>query len=1249
MRRLPTLLALGVVLALLAALLAMPPIGATAHPATDAPGTVAPGAGPATGVDSAETDPTGADSTGTDRRIVPLSSTNDEPGLRPDVDVTGAGVTVAVIDTGIDTSHPDLEDRVVDRVDLVGDGEAVDGAGGGATDESEYSVIDGSGHGTHVASVLAGTGAASDGQYTGVAPEASIVDVRALDEHGSGHAETLVDGIEYAVEEAEVDVIALSLGYRGEGSEAIAEAVRWANDQGIVVVASAGNVGDARSISTPGQTPGAITVGAVDDEGSIAPYSSRGPTIGGALKPDLVAPGASVPGARAAGIGNAIDDDGYYRTRSGTSAAAPQVAGTVALLLETDPTLTSDEIRARLTSTARPTEAHAYEQGSGVLQIERALDPDVVADDATVDFGVLDDDERRTIVFENHDDRTHEITLESELRNVDTDAEVGDHLSVNRSDLSLAPGDRAAVELSVDGNATLGAHAGALRYEVDGTPRSVAIGFVRGGVVTVEKRPLSDDGRVDGDDLQVFAEDGTHEQVMSFEDGTASFVATGGPYVLWSWGTDEESGALVLLSKRITATESTRVVLDEADTVPFGVDTSALVERYGPLANVSVTASMVAPFGDDTNWFARPVENADSREIRVSPDPEQTVAATYVLVPAHDRDAPLDTADVFQLGHAATGIEGPETATVEPWQLDTVVRAYPRTTVDRTYRVRDRIDLDGVWNYRPQQWFDLGPRTAQRIHRFPADATYDRIVDGDGWRFERTERGEGALRAATVLDHPLHGTVDVRAEDGVVSASAVPFADSAGSRVATGNGTISVLVDGDRVAREWIEHDGGTIDDVAVGSERVAVRLEGENPDGVLSTRTLTEVVLDADGGVQENPAAIDGLQIREADATGAVEPGTATVEVGVATPGRVVGTSIWYAYGQPDSPPWVDPAGWNRAETSRDDGRLLGSFDVEPAAEPVSVAAELPTFDGTTTRTMTVNAFHAGSAPDTSTRLIEGQLLDAAGEQAINDTVVAEPVEDPSVPTWRRDPGEPITAQTDDRGRFELDVPKGERYDLRYERGEATDRPAVLALDRITVDDEDVTYDRTLPAGTRFVPNVTDERGEPVSNATVRLEHRSGNASVERTLETHGNGTIVGPTGPGLLLGDEISYTVEPPADGPYTEQSHSGTLDMTGDRIDEPVVLETTPPAATLEANLRGLYENMTLRLDAGESDVPAGVAEYRWDLRGDGTVDEVTDDPIVRFQPEAGHIEPTVTVVDDAGKRDSASVSVRVVERD
>ncbi len=273
---------------------------------------------------------------------------------------TGKGVKVCVIDTGVDATHPDLNgNKVVAWVDYV---------------NGRTTPYDDHGHGTHVSSTIAGTGAASNGQYKGVAYNASLMVAKVLNAQGSGSDTNIIKGIDWAVQNG-AQVISMSLGSTSH-DQALDDAVANAVSKGVTVVVAAGNSGpNAKTIASPGDSPAAITVGAVDRNDAIASFSSRGPNTDGTVKPDVSNMGVGLVAAKATGT-NAGKGTQYYLPMSGTSMATPMTAGTVALLLQANPKLTPAQVKAALEKTAKPLGSSVpnNDYGYGRVQAKAALD-----------------------------------------------------------------------------------------------------------------------------------------------------------------------------------------------------------------------------------------------------------------------------------------------------------------------------------------------------------------------------------------------------------------------------------------------------------------------------------------------------------------------------------------------------------------------------------------------------------------------------------------------------------------------------------------------------------------------------------------------------------------------------------------------------------------------------------------------------------------------------------------------------------
>jgi serine protease AprX len=317
--------------------------------------------------------------------------------------LTGQGVGIAVIDSGITAWHDDLylaspnsprlESRVVHFRDFTREVNPRVW-----TSEQPFDEF---GHGTHVAGIIAGNGFDSDGRRMGIAPGASLIGLKVLDAEGHGYISDVIAAIDYAIaikDRYNIRIINLSVAsgvFESYKTDPLSRAAKRAVDAGIVVVASAGNLGTDDDgevqwggITCPGNAPWVLTVGAESHQGTarrsddaLAAFSSRGPTaIDAGAKPDLVAYGV--------GIESLIDPHSTlysrfpeyllagtretpylpYLSMSGTSMAAPVVSGTIALMLEENPDLTPNAVKAILQYTAEARDGEAFlAQGAGVV------------------------------------------------------------------------------------------------------------------------------------------------------------------------------------------------------------------------------------------------------------------------------------------------------------------------------------------------------------------------------------------------------------------------------------------------------------------------------------------------------------------------------------------------------------------------------------------------------------------------------------------------------------------------------------------------------------------------------------------------------------------------------------------------------------------------------------------------------------------------------------------------------------------
>jgi subtilisin family serine protease len=391
----------------------------------------------------------------------------------------GAGVDVAVLDTGVDLDHPDFAGRIAASKVFTG----------------EESVQDGYGHGTHVASIVAGSGAASDGKHKGVAPGADLLVGKVLSDAGSGSDSQVIAGMQWAAESG-ARLVNMSLGGPDDGADDPVDAALddlSARYKTLFVVA-AGNSGPrASTVSSPGSAEAALTVAAVDKSDAPASFSSRGPRTGTyALKPDIAAPGVDITAARAAGtdIGPRVGDT--YTRMSGTSMATPHVAGAAAILAEQHPDWSGERLKAALVSTAKDVGHGAYELGSGRVDVARAVSQGVYAT-GNVDFRQIPADGgpiTKQLGYVNDTDEDVTLTLKAQVSAHGGSIPPDGTLTV--PDSVTVPA-RGSTTVPVRFDRTAGAGEGRYEGRVEATD---ATGSVEAGVAvgaTISAKPVSVD------------------------------------------------------------------------------------------------------------------------------------------------------------------------------------------------------------------------------------------------------------------------------------------------------------------------------------------------------------------------------------------------------------------------------------------------------------------------------------------------------------------------------------------------------------------------------------------------------------------------------------------------------------------------------------------------------------------------------------------------------------------------------------
>ncbi|MCI4146636.1 S8 family serine peptidase [Streptomyces sp. MMS20-AI2-20] len=495
----------------------------------------------------------------------------------------GKGVKVAVLDTGVDSGHADLPKgtKVVAERNFTPSPDARDRFG----------------HGTHVASTVAGTGARSGGRHRGVAPGAHIISGKVLGDDGSGDDAGIIAGMEWAVAEG-ARIVNLSLGGADTpGTDPLEEAVdRLSRDTGTLFVIAAGNDGPGDStLGSPGTADEALTVGAVDSDERLAPFSSRGPRLAdAAVKPDVTAPGVDITAAAAEG--SLFDlDPGIphpapgYLTISGTSMATPHVAGAAAILLQRHPEWTGRQLKAALVASTADGGLGSYLQGSGRIDVTTALEQRVVAEPMSLTFGTAsfphqdDAAQHRTVTYRNSGDTPLGLELSVSGTGPDGSAAPAGMFTLDRRHVRVPAGGTATVTVTADttlGGDLYGAYSTELVATGDGQRVRTAGAVVREAeVYDLTLRHLDRSGRKAAVFSTVLSDlDQGNHTLITNDSGSTTFRLPRGSYSLDTLipalnrdGTAVVAADLVV-RPLLELTEDTTVTFDARDAAPVTFD-----------------------------------------------------------------------------------------------------------------------------------------------------------------------------------------------------------------------------------------------------------------------------------------------------------------------------------------------------------------------------------------------------------------------------------------------------------------------------------------------------------------------------------------------------------------------------------------------------------------------------------------------------------------------------------------------------
>lgn len=466
-------------------------------------------------------------------------------------------------------------------------------------------------------------------RYIGVAPGAKLWNLKVLNQYGYGYDSWIIGGIEYAAYGPdgipntgnEADIISMSLGGGPtDGTDPLSQAVNDAVDHGLVVVVAAGNSGtDYFTVSSPGAASDVITVGASTKYDELAWFSSCGPTLDMRVKPDVLAPGVDIIAPRANGTSMGYPINEYYAEASGTSMAAPHVAGAVALMLQAHIAWNPGDVKNALISTADDLGYNVYKQGGGRMYIPSAVNTKILVDPATISFVNSSD---KMITFRNIDAVSHTITLDVVVYEALTDNQV-DCASLNRTSLDIAPGSSASVLLAIDTTSLpKSMYSGKVIANIDSGEQIHAIfGFSNLNEVRINKINMM--GSPASYDLVVVfsdTEDGWIADGVADENGAAVFRLPNGTYnIISGWG-DVPGASVYTIGENILIEADMNITLDERDAKIIDFDCNKvgqiMSEKYSRVyydgEYIGVSFGSSRDYTDETKTYITPTSLFES-------------------------------------------------------------------------------------------------------------------------------------------------------------------------------------------------------------------------------------------------------------------------------------------------------------------------------------------------------------------------------------------------------------------------------------------------------------------------------------------------------------------------------------------------------------------------------------------------------------------------------------------------------------
>jgi subtilisin family serine protease len=597
----------------------------------------------------------------------------------------GAGTTVAVLDTGVDATHPDLAGAVVGARDFT----------------SGSSPDDRHGHGTHVASIITGEHA----RYRGVAPDAKILNAKVMGDDGFGYESTIIEGMEWAAGQG-ADVVNMSLsGDPSDGTDPLSQAVnRLTADTGTLFVVASGN--QSTYVGLPGTADAALTVGAVDRAENLAEFSGRGPRLSdGAIKPDITAPGVDIIAARAAN--SVFGEPGQsHMPMSGTSMATPHVAGAAAILAGQHPDWTAEQLKATLMGTATAKEGlTAFEQGAGRVDLAKAARATTSAAPASLSLGSVRwpytdaDPISRTLTYTNHGTSPVTFRLTADVKDQNGAPAPQRMFTVAPTMLTVPAGGRASATVTTD--ITLEGPAGAFEGIVTATPDAGGGAAVRTPVAVhrevesydVNLRAIGHNGAPSNDYRYRFVPVDRTAVYKAFVTGPTTVRLPAGEYTYTGFVRDAEGRRQAyFVEPTFTVSKDTALVFDAREAVPVDItvqDPSAR-DVYTQLDFERRIDTEFGLTGESVWAFA-----GDLPRLTVKPSTTRHNDFTFTMQTTKakwDGTSFDNSPYLYHLKHTDTAI--PQTPRWHDWLRDLAeVRSEHASTTPGSTGIRDRVSI----------------------------------------------------------------------------------------------------------------------------------------------------------------------------------------------------------------------------------------------------------------------------------------------------------------------------------------------------------------------------------------------------------------------------------------------------------------------------------------------------------------------------------------------------------------------------